>query len=118
MTDSNGNFVWRSDNKPFGEVQITTGTVENNKQFIGKEKDKETGLYYFGARYMEPRIGRFMSPDPVGPVDPKTSKTNYKMLTNPQKLKGNALSRLINMDGGKKELSALNSNCVYRRPSG
>jgi len=86
MTDQNGIVVWRADYKPFGEEQTTTGTIENNEKFIGKEKDKETGLYYFGARYMDPKIGRFVSPDPVGPVDPWNSKTNHEMLVNPQNL--------------------------------
>jgi len=30
----------------------------------GKEQDSETGLYYYGARYYEDALGRFMSPDP------------------------------------------------------
>lgn len=92
MTDQSGNVVWRADYKPFGEEQAITGSVENNEKFVGKEKDKETGLYYFGARYMRPEIGRFISPDPLGPVDPGTSKTNYKMLTNPQRLNRYAYS--------------------------
>jgi len=86
MTDQSGNVVWRADNKPFGEVQSTTGSVENNKQFIGKEKDKETGLHNIGVRYMKDEIGRFISPDPVGPVNPFNSKTNHGMLLNPQSL--------------------------------
>jgi RHS repeat-associated protein len=86
MTDANGIVVWRADYKPFGEEQSITGTIENNEKFVGKEKDKETGMYYFGARYMRPEIGRFITTDPVGPVDPRTSKTNYEMLVNPQKL--------------------------------
>ncbi|MCL5022340.1 MAG: hypothetical protein M1497_03050 [Nitrospirae bacterium] len=86
MTDANGAVVWRADYRPFGEEQSITGTLENNEKFVGKEKDKETGLYYFGARYMRPEIGRFITTDPVGPVDPRTSKTNYAMLANPQRL--------------------------------
>jgi RHS repeat-associated protein len=86
MTDQSGNVVWRTDNKPFGEVQSTTGSVENNKQFIGKEKDKETGLHNIGVRYMRDEIGRFISTDPVGLVDPMTGKTNDKILINPQRL--------------------------------
>ncbi|MFZ3136094.1 MAG: RHS repeat-associated core domain-containing protein [Thermodesulfovibrionales bacterium] len=86
MTDQNGIVVWRADYKPFGEEQTITGTIENNEKFIGKEKDKETGLYYFGARYMDPKIGRFINPDTIGPVDQRTSKTNYQVLLNPQRL--------------------------------
>ena len=33
-------------------------------KFNGKELD-ETGLYYYGARYYNPRAGVWMSPDPV-----------------------------------------------------
>ncbi len=34
-------------------------------KFTGKELDKETGLYYFGARYYDARISRWVSPDPA-----------------------------------------------------
>jgi len=64
----------------------TLAGATNNKQFARKEKDKETGLYYFGARYMNDKIGRFISVDPIGPVDEKTGKVNEKMLLNPQRL--------------------------------
>jgi RHS repeat-associated protein len=86
MTDSSGNVVWRADYKPFGEEQSVTQSPENVMKFVGKEKDKETGLHYFGARYMKDEIGRFITSDPVEPVDPKTSKTNNEMLKNPQKM--------------------------------
>jgi RHS repeat-associated protein len=104
MTDVNGTVVWRADYKPFGEEQSITGTLENNERFVGKEKDKETGLQYFGARYMKDEIGRFITVDPVGPVDPRTSKTNYGMLTNPQRLNRYAYGlnnpyRFIDPDG-------------------
>ncbi len=86
MTDASGNVVWEADYKPFGEEYTVTAFPENNKKFIGKEKDEETGLYYFGARYMDAGIGRFTKPDPVGPVDPKTGKESDKLLLNPQGL--------------------------------
>ncbi|MDA8078294.1 MAG: RHS repeat-associated core domain-containing protein [Nitrospiraceae bacterium] len=84
--DSIGNVVWRADYKPFGQEQSISGSLENNEKFVGKEKDKETGLYYFGARYMYDKAGRFISPDPVGPVDPWTGKINQKVIHNPQML--------------------------------
>ena len=38
-------------------------------RYTGKEKDEETKLYYHGARYLAPWLGRWMSPDPKGLVD-------------------------------------------------
>jgi RHS repeat-associated protein len=34
--------------------------------FTGRRYDKETGLYYYRARYYNPQIGRFLQTDPVG----------------------------------------------------
>ncbi|MEW6618527.1 MAG: RHS repeat-associated core domain-containing protein [bacterium] len=64
MTDSMGEIVWSSDYLPFGELINTEGKIENNFTFTGKEYDEATGLYYFGARYYDPRVGRFITKDP------------------------------------------------------
>lgn len=34
------------------------------EHFTGKERDQESGLDYFGARYYGSALGRFASPDP------------------------------------------------------
>ena len=94
MTDANGVVVWKADYKPFGEEYSVSGTATNTKQFVGKEKDGETGLSYFGARYEDAKIGRFTAPDPVTAVDGRTSRTNEKMLLNPQRL--NAYAYALN----------------------
>lgn len=86
MTNSTGAVVWRAHDKPFGEEFQATASPASSRRFIGKEKDKETGLVYIGARYLDPVSGRFLQPDPVGPVDPMTGKVNVEMLTNPQRL--------------------------------
>ena len=104
ITDQQGNVVWRKDYKPFGEEQSTTGTIENNRQFIGKELDVETGLIYINHRYYSPELGRFITADPIGPVNPWNSKTNYEMLLNPQRLNPYAYGlnnpyRYIDKDG-------------------
>jgi RHS repeat-associated protein len=46
------------------ELKITSADAANHYKFTGKERDAESGLDYFGARYYENSIGRFMSRDP------------------------------------------------------
>jgi RHS repeat-associated protein len=86
ITDAAGKIAWRADYLPFGEVYEATPDFDNRIMFVGKEMDDETGLYYFGARYMEAKIGRFVSPDPIGPVVSQIENTNETFLGNPQRL--------------------------------
>jgi len=48
---------------PFGLTG--TGSVNTTKEFTGQRLDA-TGLYYYNARYYDPQIGRFISPDSAG----------------------------------------------------
>ena len=59
---------------PYGGDWKTSGNVSNYK-FTDQEKDPETGIYYYKARYYDPVIGRFTSPDPMlqAAYDPSTS---------------------------------------------
>ena len=52
----------------FGNIVKSTGAITDNHKFLTKEQDK-TGLIYFGKRYYNPRIGRFITPDPSGMID-------------------------------------------------
>jgi len=65
---------------------------EEDYGFTGKEKDEETGLMYYGARYYDPVIGRFTSMDPV--TLGERSKSLESMLKNPQAL--NPYSYVLN----------------------
>jgi RHS repeat-associated protein len=48
---------------PWGEPYVVTGAPVGRNTFTGKELDSETGLYYFNARYYDPALGRFITPD-------------------------------------------------------
>jgi len=75
MTDQSGNPVARHDYLPFG-VEILSGyagrpgqwgTTDNvSAKFTGQERDTETGLDFFQARYHGSAQARFLSPDPLG----------------------------------------------------
>ncbi len=51
---------------PFGGVLAQTGESPNALRYTGREFDADTGLYYYRARYYDPDLGRFLSPDPLG----------------------------------------------------
>lgn len=71
VTNQSGSVIERHDYLPFGE-ECTSGPCAANpvnlgpqpRRFTGKERDTETGLDYFGARYYGAHIGRFTTPDP------------------------------------------------------
>ena len=66
-TDTAGNIVWKENYRPFGErLNNQAESADNRQWFHGKAVDADTGLQYFGARYYDPVLGRFMGVDPVG----------------------------------------------------
>ncbi|MCU0293550.1 MAG: hypothetical protein MUF10_16440, partial [Thermoanaerobaculaceae bacterium] len=68
LTDSNGNVVHSYQYDAWGNIEAETGAPVDGVQytFTGREWDPETGLYYYRARYLDPKVGRFISEDPIG----------------------------------------------------
>jgi RHS repeat-associated protein len=82
ITDSSGNIKSESDFDPWGVERQVVGSFDNTYKFTGKERDGETGLDYFGARYYSSNIGRFMTPDWAA----KAVAVPYANYGNPQSL--------------------------------
>lgn len=68
MTDENGDVITRHDYLPYGE-EWNEPPTNDTRRFTGKERDSETGLDYFGARYYGAGIGIFTAVDPIVTVD-------------------------------------------------
>jgi RHS repeat-associated protein len=68
----------------FGKTR-GTDTWFSKRKFTGQEKDQETGLYYYGARYYDPAVGRFISPDSIvsDPINPQSLNRYTYVLNNP-----------------------------------
>jgi len=66
LTDDCQDTVWKATYAPFGQANITVGTVENNFSLPGQYFDQETGLHYNYFRYYNPQTGRYITPDPIG----------------------------------------------------
>jgi len=64
QTTATGNQGEICTSLPFGDsLSCTGGTDATEQHFTGKDRDTESGLDYFGARYLESSFGRFMTPD-------------------------------------------------------
>ena len=64
ITDSTGKVVWECEHEAFGKV-ISKKDNTFTPNFTGKFLDKNTGLYYFNARWYDAETGKFITEDPV-----------------------------------------------------
>jgi len=65
ITNQAGNLIQNCEYLPYGEFSTKTGVKATNYYFTGKELDDETGLMFYDARYYDPQIGRFITPDTI-----------------------------------------------------
>ena len=67
VTDADGNVAQHVEYVPFGEVLVDQRAADWNAPYLfnAKELDEETGLYYYGARYYDPRLSLWLSTDPL-----------------------------------------------------
>ena len=89
ITDWRGEEYERIEYTPYGELwieKVRDGFETINYRFTGKEMDSETGLYYFGARYLDPKYSRWLSTDPAlgdyipqAPVNDEAKKANNSL---------------------------------------
>ncbi len=80
-TNEAGQVIWRKDYAPFGE-QVHATPESERTSYTGKQHDKEIGLTYFGGRYFDPEVGRFVSVDPVGFVEDNAMSFNRCLYVN------------------------------------
>jgi RHS repeat-associated protein len=81
QTASNGTVEQSSAYTPYGNRTQATAARES-KGFIGERHDPETGLIYLNARYYDPIIGRFISPDTLDPTIPGVGTNRYAYADN------------------------------------
>jgi len=84
ITNTTGEISQHFEYLPFGETLVEEHLNSYNSpfKFNGKEYDAETGNYYYGARYMNPKWSTFLTPDPALESYPSISPYAYT-LNNP-----------------------------------
>ena len=69
MTDRDGDLIQQYGYMPFGneryEDNAQAFSVTN--RYTGQHLDEETGLYFYGSRYYDPELARFIQPDSIVP---------------------------------------------------
>jgi RHS repeat-associated protein len=93
VTDAAGNLVEESVFYPFGHLRhqyrppAAFSVPGEPYLFTQKERDKESELYYYGARYYEAITGKFISSDPLyTELNLLSEKEVSRFLQNPQQL--------------------------------
>jgi RHS repeat-associated protein len=74
LTDGAGSLAASYDADAFGDLRDHKNPLRNPFLFTAREYEPELGLYYLRARYYDPALGRFLTPDPewgsrTGPAD-------------------------------------------------
>ena len=71
---------------PWGGVSRSEGSIDPDTRFTGQKLDAETGLYYYGGRYYDAEISRFVSADPfvTQPSNPQNLDRYSYVTNNPQ----------------------------------
>ena len=113
VTDSVGNYAQQVEYTPWGEVfverQIGSSGHETPFLFNGKELDEETGLYYYGARYYDPKMSVWYSVDPL---------SNYNPLGNENHLDGEHNGGVYNQANLNSYIYCYDSPVKYLDPNG
>jgi RHS repeat-associated protein len=85
ITDENGSLVERTKYYPYGSIR--EGGEADKYYYTGKELDKDTELYFYGARYYKSEFATFTQPDTVIPdvYDPQSLNRYAYVENNPLK---------------------------------
>jgi len=117
ITDATGNIKSESDYYPWGGELQFANSDSNHYKFTGKERDSESGLDYFGARYYSNGLGRFITPDWAA----KATAVPYADFADPQSL--NLYSYVRNLsttrydaDGHQDAVAKAVRDCVANAP--
>ena len=113
---------------PFGEILMEQSNSEYNNpyKYNGKELDEATGLYYYGARYMDPKTSIWLSVDPLAEKMPSWSPYSYSF-DNPVRYvdpDGRAPkdiiittkngTKLFTLDDGRKTIRSMTVDQLYK----
>ncbi len=73
VLDRSANRIQHYEYSSFGNQRFNETSVSVTHRYTGQVFDEEVGLYFYGSRYFDPELGRFIQPDTIVP-DPTDSQ--------------------------------------------
>ncbi len=115
--DENADIISYEEYHPFGTTAYSASNTAINAiakryRYTGKERDGKTGLYYLGARYYIPWIGRWSACDPLESKYAGMSPYNYSMnnpiiMNDPSGMEGEDSETRAKFAEGEKRTKAM-----------
>lgn len=86
ITDGNGLQIQVNEYDPWGKISRSEGAADSTHAFTSQELDSEGNIHYYGGRYYNQDVGRFVSPDPFVQQsdDPQNLNRYSYVINNPQ----------------------------------
>ena len=115
ITNLEGEVVQHIEYVPFGEVFVEERNNLWNTPYLfnAKEFDEETGLYYYGARYYDPRVSLWISTDPMEDKFPSVSSYTY-VLNNPLNILDPNGADIVYVNLGGQEVYRIKNKNIYK----
>ncbi|CAN5438190.1 hypothetical protein BH10CHL1_BH10CHL1_02990 [soil metagenome] len=106
-TQSNGTPLTNQRDFAYGRIR-NGSTLPTDHWFTGQQVSSDNGLYYYGARYYDPEIGQFISPDSLVPDATNVVDYNRYMYARGNPIRYNDPSGhcATNQDGSRAESDA------------
>lgn len=82
VTFADGSFANRYRHRPYGELISAHQAYADPRDFIGEDRDTDTGLVYQRARYYDPTTARYLSADGNDPANPAVGAARYAYAIN------------------------------------
>jgi len=111
VTNASGAIAEQTNYATCGE-RLNTG-FQTQKSYIGERFDPETGLLYLNARYMDPVLGRFISPDDWDPTKDGVGTNRYAYALNDPVNKSDQSGHLTLSAGFSGEFTVLGGSFGY-----
>lgn len=111
VTDASGNIAEATNYATYGE-RLNTG-FQTQKGYIGERFDPETGLLYLNARYMDPVLGRFISPDDWDPAKEGVGTNRYAYAQNDPVNKSDPNGHVVESGETESRFNSINGTFAH-----